>query len=422
MKKLSILTLTLIAMGLFVASCDKDDDPIMDPIDKYNPIVLDCDYLKTDRTLSLNPDSDVDYLVTCWMNVEGHIKVEPGVVIEFEEKAGINVEESSNAQISFAAVGTSNNPIIFKGKESRKGYWTGIQYLDASSPNNELKNVVIQDAGYERYFSHDAGAVIVKGNDVTNLKISNTAFRNNKNYGLNVDVSKVYLNEFKNNSFAQNDVPIRTHPNNLGALDKTTSYTGNVNDYIFINSYSTSIDRNLTWHKVDVPYLLEADFAASHGGLGIFADVVMEAGVEVIMTKDSKITVGHFGQDGSLAMNGTEDDEIIIRGEEATPGYWEHIRFANNDAKNKMSYVKLMDAGKTDVSSTNDPNGVLLVDIHRVDGLVLDIDNITFENSVDFAINIRDEYIDKADFQYSNLNFGTPREFGDFDNNPILNP
>lgn len=243
--------------------------------------------------------------------------------------------------------------------------------------------------------------------------MSNTTFKNNKNYGLNIQKASTYMDEFENNSFKDNDVPFATHPNNLGAFTESNSFSGNVYDHIYVNSYSTSIDRNLTWYKADVPYLLYADFSASHGGLGIFADVVMNPGVEVIMTQNSKITVGHFNQHGSLIMNGTANDEIIIRGEEATPAYWEHIRYANDDGQNKMSHVRLINGGNSQLSK---PNGALLLN----SAAVVSIDHITFEDCYDFGISLQNRSINS--FTHLNLSFPeTPREFGDFDSAP-LNP
>lgn len=413
MKNLKFHLIVLIVSSFLIGSCSSDNDDVTDPddepIDVYDPIILDCHYFKTDRVLTVNPYSSVDYVITCWMSVDGHIKIEPGVVIEFEEDAGINIYESPSHS-SFSAIGTNEEPIIFKGKIARKGYWNGIYFNNATSFENELSHVIVQDAGRIRTSSAESGGVSASGE--TRLKITNTTFKNNSYYGLNINSRNVYLDEFEQNVFTENDFPVKTHPHNLSAFNESNSFSGNVNDYIYISARYYSIKRNLTWYKADVPYLL----ARNNVDLHINAHVVMNAGVEVIMTRNSSIRVGHHNTDtddyiGSLVMNGTANDEIIFRGEEATPGYWKHIRYLNKDDQNKMSHVRLINAGSRLVNETN---GALLLHTEAI----LSLDHVTFENCYDFGISLRNR--SKNSFPHSNLSFpGTPREFGDYNNVPL---
>src|SRR5690554_8029505 len=53
--------------------------------------VLPCDYFNQDRVLVDNPNASVDYIVTCKIDIQGDIVIDPGVVIEFEQDAGFNV-------------------------------------------------------------------------------------------------------------------------------------------------------------------------------------------------------------------------------------------------------------------------------------------------------------------------------------------
>src|SRR5690554_2478116 len=85
---------TLVVAGLMLFSCSSYDDtnPIDDdPIIELPPIVLDCDYFSEDRVLTDDPQRPVDYVITCYANVQGSLKIEPGVVIEFENHAGLRV-------------------------------------------------------------------------------------------------------------------------------------------------------------------------------------------------------------------------------------------------------------------------------------------------------------------------------------------
>jgi len=383
-------------MSFSVISCKKNKTPEPDSILEYNPIVLDCDYFQEDRTLVPNPNSTVDYLITCYMSVEGHIRIEPGVIIEFEEKAGIKVDGNSLNTVSFSAVGTEDKQIIFRGVENQKGYWTGIKFMNAPSDENELSYVVIQDAGYDSPTVAGTGGLACVGPEETNLKVSYTTLKNNNKYGLNIERASLNLNVFNNNTITENDAPVRTDAGNLGFLNTTNTFEGNINDRIeIVDAITSKIQRDLTWYKADVPYLL-------NNTLSIESDVNMQAGTEIIMGENAKINVG-VPLGGSLAMNGTEDDEIIVRGEESTPGYWKHIRFENPEANNKMNHVRLI-------------NGALLAGRHSL----LNINHVVFENCFDFGVSLEIHTTVEPEFNYSNLSYpGTPREIGDWDNLPV---
>lgn len=394
-------------VGMFViSSCSTDDVIIDEPILQIDPpIVLDCDYFNEDRVLTNNPNAAVDYIVTCIMLVKGDIKVEPGVVIEFEQEAGINVfQDGTNSNMSFSAVGTSDKPVILRGTNNEKGFWTGIRFRAASSSKNELTHVVLEDAGHPWWGVNNSGGIIVEAWS-PKLKITNSKISNCKNFGLNIDAENLDLT-FNNNTLINNDVPVKTHPNQLGALNATSSFNGNTNDFIFINGYATGISRDLTWYKNNVPYKLEADFTAG-GGFYIAEDVVIEAGVEIIMTANSSMRVRSTG---SLAMNGTASSKVIIRGEQDVPGYWRNITYASPNPLNKMSFLEIRNGGKTVTNPTLDPNGALLVDTSY-----LTINNVAFIKCFDFAINMR-----ASTFTHTNLTFiDTPREFGDWNNDPL---
>lgn len=53
------------------------------------------------------------------MKVAGDIKVEPGVVIEFEQNAGIRIDDFNVDRSSFRAVGSSSKPIILRGTKNK---------------------------------------------------------------------------------------------------------------------------------------------------------------------------------------------------------------------------------------------------------------------------------------------------------------
>lgn len=409
MKKVFKISFLLwLSIGMLV-SCSTDDESIIDdPIQQNDPpIILDCDYFLENRVLTKNPNAAVDYIITCIMKVQGEIIIEPGVVIEFEQgKTGILVAEEGAANSSLYAVGTSDKPIVFRGIENEFGYWTGLRFGSANN-KNELKHVIIEDAGHGQHYGENwsAGVYLATG---SKLKMTNTTISNCKNYGLHLYNKNLDIT-LGNNIYTANEVPIKTGPNYITKLDSGSSYSGNIIDHVFIDSYAEHLDVKTTWRKLDVPYKMN-----TAGIMKMNADVTIEAGVEIIMTATSAIRVSNIG---TLRMNGTAQNKITFRGEEDVPAYWQYISYmSSNGTLNKMSHVEIRNAGKSTTTPTGEPNGGLLVR-----ECYLEIDNITFTNCFDFAINLYFNHNgNTSNFTYANINLNnTPRLFGDWDNNPV---
>src|SRR5690554_4127369 len=164
MKTLRFSMLTLGVSAFLFTSCDKDKSPNPDtnPGKGKNPaIVLDCNYFKEDRILVDDPDADVDYIINCVMAVRADIQIEAGVVIEFEQDAGISIDDFNIPKASLSVVGTSNKPVILRGVKKEKGYWRGIMF-DSNNPDNKLIYTQVEDAGGKAFNSNnDVGAVHV---------------------------------------------------------------------------------------------------------------------------------------------------------------------------------------------------------------------------------------------------------------------
>ena len=74
------------------------------------------------------------------INGDKKVRIEPGVVIEFKQDAGIRV----NDNVAFIAEGTEEKPIVFSGTGKGKGYWRGLFF--SSQANNSLAHVKVEYA------------------------------------------------------------------------------------------------------------------------------------------------------------------------------------------------------------------------------------------------------------------------------------
>src|SRR5690554_4616127 len=137
---------TLAVASLILFSCSSDDEGIIDddPVVELPPIVLDCDYFSEDRILTDDPQRPVDYVITCYANVQGSLKIESGVVIEFENHAGLRINLDNKI---FEIKGTATNPVTLTGTSKQKGHWRGIYLTEAHNQNNLIEHTVIEYAG-----------------------------------------------------------------------------------------------------------------------------------------------------------------------------------------------------------------------------------------------------------------------------------
>lgn len=336
----NLLKTTFLATGLFfISSCSTDDD--LNDGGNLNqtdpPIVLDCDFFKEDRVLTKNPNAAVDYLITCVMPVRADIVIEPGVVIEFEQDAGIEIDDFNIPKASLSAIGTSDKPVIFRGVKKEKGYWRGIMF-DSNSPSNKLIYTRVEYAGGKAFNSNgDLGAVHVYASG--RLVMENTSVSNSKSYGLNV----VYTNAnitLNNNTFSSNNAPAVVNPGYLDALNNTNDYKGNESDFVYVNPYGQEITKPSTWHKINVPYQVISN-AVKH--IRVKDLLTIEPGVMIEFGQGTYINVHEDG--GGLKAVGTENDPIIFTGTSKVSKAWKGIYINSKHAENEIAFAEIQYSG-----------------------------------------------------------------------------
>lgn len=331
--KFAILATTIASLSF--TSCESDEPSII--IEK-EPIVLACDYFKEDRVLVNDPDRPVDYIITCVMKVNGtDIKIEPGVVIEFEQDAGIEIDGFNVTKASLSAVGTSDKPIIFRGVKKEAGYWKGL-FFNSSSPNNKLIHARVEDAGGTRFNSNgDLGAVHVYAGG--KLTMENTHATNSKSYGLNAVYGNADIT-LNNNKFTRNNAPAIIAPPYLNAMNATNDYKGNISDFVEVRPYTHDIKNNSTWHKINVPYRV---LTGSVKFLRVQALLTIQPGVNVEWGSEMELYIHEDG--GGLKAVGTSAEPIIFTGQTKTAKSWKGISVYSKYAANEIAHMEIHHSG-----------------------------------------------------------------------------
>ncbi|MDT0294603.1 hypothetical protein ACFQ3R_04430 [Mesonia ostreae] len=334
----------LLLVGSIFTSCSSDDDTLDDtgtnpPQENNQAILLDCDSFQAnnaDAILLLEDLNDeVDYIINCVTVVQVDLKIEPGVVIQFTDGAGMKIRESG----SLNAVGTENKPIAFSSAAQVKGAWKGI-ISDSEKIKNRFDYVTIEYAGAGNLgAATQLGSLIFTPNAY--YRLNNVTIRNGLNYGLfsnNYD----YDAEINDCIITNCDVPMFVDTNILSTISGG-DFTGNTTDVIRLNGGSTgTVDASHTWKDLGIPYRVAEDIIIKDG-----AKLTLEPGV-ILEFEDTKgMTIDKLFDEGSaLIAVGTPTNPIVFTGVTKSPGAWKSIFcYRSTSVQNKMENVLIEYAG-----------------------------------------------------------------------------
>jgi len=410
MKKLQITLkplIFLLAMGFAISSCSSDDSIEPTPQNNVPPTLLDCDFFSAGGDIHLEniPDAPVDYIISCDPRIKANLLIDAGVVIAFEKNAGLQFIEDENYKIEMR--GTSSNPIILTGTEKNKGHWRGL-LMTSDNPSNIMSHVTVEYAGQIRPGGWNyKGAVIGSWGAV--MELDSCTIQDCQEIGLHWVGYASTLN-ISNSTFTRNDLPILTNPNFINSIDETSTYSGNVNDYIRLEH--TDVNKDITFHNIDVPFFSNG-FKPSNSAKRRFT---FKPGVTLIMDAGSEIRFNNaFSYQHETIMVGTADNRITIKGKEAVPGYWKGISIESNSPLNEIRFLDISDAGKT----TGYPNGA--IKLGHTD--YLKIHDVNFINCFEYGVSINYYYGYNFFLEYSNLTLdNTPKLFSDWQGAEVIDP
>lgn len=396
--------------SLMLFSCSSDDDTPDEPIAVAPPIILDCSYFdeNPDVHLTDDPNAPVDYIIDCDPKMSGDFIIDAGVVIAFESDAGLILGKYGNGKIQMN--GTAEKPIILTGTQKDKGSWRGIQ-ISSDNPANQMNYVTVEYAGQTgRGGWALQGSVIGAVGGV--MKMDHCTVQHGNLIGLHwlygsMKAGKLTLS---NSTFTGNDVPIQTSVNHINSIDGTSTYAGNVNDYIKLMYTDTYQD--VTFHKTDIPFLSDG-FKPDNETKRRFT---FKPGVTILMEAGSQIRFQNaFHYNHEIIMVGTAEDPITIKGKEDVPGYWTGIQIDyTTNPLNEIGFLDIANAGATN----GYPNGAILLGSWDI---FLNMHDVNFIDCFEYAVSI--EYPDDITFNYSNLNLdNTPKMFSDWSGGELANP
>ncbi|MDW3649333.1 MAG: hypothetical protein R8P61_19855 [Bacteroidia bacterium] len=304
--------------------------------------ILDCSI--SENTTLVNGPAAVDYRIDCVLDLTASLTIEPGTVIEFSQNAGIGVYDNGELK----ALGTSGEPIIFKGTTANKGWWRGIHIETPLS--NQLDYVEIQDAaGNYVYCCNDKASLFLKDGSI---EIRNTRISNGEEHGIIIR-NAVEIGIFENNTITSHDKePLVLPIQQAQKLDGLGSdFSGNGQNFVLLTDDDVTEESRLK--KLNIPYELEGAV------YDIKEKLTIDAGVELQMNENAGI--GVFDQ-GALKVEGTDLEPVIMKGRESLRGYWRGIHIETNSLSNILDHLQVSNAGSNYVYCCNVVASVFLKD------------------------------------------------------------
>ena len=291
MNKIIAILLMLAFMSVILFSCElaeeEDDDQ---PSEEYINETIDTDVTWEGGT----------YIIDGTLRIEngGHLTIDPGTTIKFEDGGRIAV---SGANSALTAVGTANAQITFTSVSTTPsaGSWDYINFESTATGTSSLQYCIIEYGG--GYASTYGGALWLEG---PSISVDHCTISNSAVYGVVCDDDSEFTS-FTNNTLMDND----SYDIYIEGNAAHTIGSGNVIDGsgILVDG-DTYTQSEATWSLQTAPFTIDGTFyVQSDGG----ATLNIAAGNTIQFTEGSQMEIGSDGY-GTLKAIGTESLPILF--------------------------------------------------------------------------------------------------------------
>lgn len=332
----------------------------------------------------------LDYVVTKEIAVNAKLTVRPGVVVHFEEAAGLKVNGVIDAK------GESQNRVVFTGKEAVRGYWKGI-LINSNSNENNLENVLISFGGgteFSEFPGVKANLIMANSTQPTRLRLLNSSMQSSKSYGIYLGPNSKF-NQFENNSFSYNEGAAAHVPaHQVHMLNFHSSFKDN-NGYDGVEIGGVlNLPNPVTWPGFNDKgkYLVAEDFLVQSGLV-----IMPGAGFEVKANKMIEISgAGYLKAIGSEASK-IDFTALIKSGNQN----WKGIHFKSQSIENVLNNVNISYAGSGTFDGIDQKTNI------AVSGrLIVKMSNISYSGGYGvYATNVENV---NSDIASSNIFASTP--------------
>lgn len=318
MTKAFTFFMTVLALGLFISSCEKDSS---EP--ETEPTICDI-HVTDDITENITWMASCTYYIDQDIDVtnDAILTIEPGTIIKFAEGKELTISYGSSSTGNIIASGTKDNPILFTSQAQikSKGDWDGI-WLYSGCNASSFDYCKVEYAGGYKWSS---GSGAITSNYANNTAIDNCTFENNDDYGIRIYQNPSALSSFKNNEFIDNttnDLKISAY--NVSSIGEGNYFTKDIE----VEGSNVDTPGEVVWLKQNADYII----------INANVEVGSTTGTTLIIEPGASIKFSNFGMNiaystarkGMIKAEGTAIDPITFTSGVATPsiGDWNSITF-----------------------------------------------------------------------------------------------
>jgi len=361
MKKITALLMMLSFMAVLFSSCELvEEEEDEQPSEEYINETIDTDVTWQGGT----------YIIEGTLRIEngGHLTIDPGTTIKFEDGGSISVAGANSA---LTAVGTANAQITFTSVSNTPsaGSWDYINFESTATGTSSLQYCIIEYGG--GYASTYGGALWIEG---PSLSVDHCTISNSAVYGVVCEDDSEFAS-FSNNTFMDNqsyDIFIEgnaAHTIGPGNLIEGSGILVDGDTYTHSDG---------TWSLQTAPFTIDGTLSVqSDGG----ATLNIAAGNTIQFTDGSQMTVGSDGY-GTFKAVGTEDLPILFTSTSVQKqgGQWDYISFESGAVSSELNYCIVEAAG----------GYASYVGAIDIDGAAVTIDNTEIRLSATYGITLDD--------------------------------
>lgn len=363
-----ILTSALISFAIISLNSCKKEEPVPGG-NATSCEVISSDIVTTTTLTNRVSDPNIaDYCITEFISVKegAGLIIEPGVVIEFSNGAGIEVGTYGSATANagyIIADGIPADKITFTGASKTPGSWRGIAISPTNTDSrNELDNCIIEYAGGQELKSWNSGfglkTAVGVGHTTANqtglISITNCTIQNNDGKGYSCRRGSG-LNNFFNNKFKNNaEEAVFMSANGFGKLDPLSTFTSNGFDGFYQSNLFTAIEQIAdtihTWRGYQGKYFLSVGVRLVYST----EELHIQQGTEVVMASGSLIHV-RDGLFTAIGVGATGPQRVVFNAESTGVGTWKGI-YLESTQDNKIINVDVYGGGSEINVGTNKAN------------------------------------------------------------------
>ena len=307
---------------------DTSDFPMFQELNVPDPDAVECNLTLSASDLG----SSVMLPVGCYQVLEDllippftRLTLQPGTLLKFAADAKLEVGQNA----ALISSGTVDEPVVFTGLQSGRGFWDGIVFNFSDSPLNLLRNTVVQHAGSADELD---GAVTIRStvSARARIRMENSLIRFSGSNGLVFASSNTVIDSFFGNRVTGN---VRAGVINLDLLEAiavTSDYTGN--DFDLLSTPRNTLTKDIVIPDPGVP-LRSAGMTINN------ASLTLGAGLNLLMDMDTVIRV-----DGGFNAVGTVENPITLEARLTGSGVWQGIQLSGRGNK-QIDHLVIRDAG-----------------------------------------------------------------------------